>query len=46
MFALATLLFAPILALNDNIGGAVAPVSLAVLGGAFMFSIGMQIGGG
>jgi len=46
MLALASLLFAPILALNDSIGGAVAPASLSVLVGAFIFSIGMQLGGG
>jgi hypothetical protein len=46
MLALATLLFAPILAFSDTAGGAVAPVSLSVLAGAFLFSIGMQLGGG
>jgi hypothetical protein len=46
MLALATLLFAPILALHPASGGAVAPLSLSVLAGAFIFAIGMQLGGG
>ncbi len=46
MLALATLLFTPVLALNPALSGAVAPVSLSVLIGAFIFSIGMQLGGG
>ena len=46
MLAVATVLFAPIIALNDTIGGAVAPVSLSVLIGAIIFSMGMQLGGG
>ena len=46
MLALATLLFAPILALYPASGGAVAPLSLSVLAGAFIFAIGMQLGGG
>lgn len=46
MLALATVLFAPILALSDAVSGAVAPTSLSVLIGAFIFSIGMQLGGG
>jgi uncharacterized membrane protein YedE/YeeE len=46
MLTVTTMLFAPILALNDTAGGAVAPVSLSVLIGACMFSIGMQLGGG
>lgn len=50
MLALATLLFAPILATGEIFGhsasGAVAPVSVAMLTGAFIFGIGMQLGGG
>lgn len=46
MLALATLIFAPILALHPVSGGAVAPLSLSVLAGAFIFAIGMQLGGG
>ena len=46
MLTVATMVFAPILALNHTAGGAVAPVSLSVLIGACMFSIGMQLGGG
>jgi uncharacterized membrane protein YedE/YeeE len=46
MLAVATLLFAPILALNTTTGGAVAPASLSVLIGAIIFSMGMQLGGG
>ncbi len=45
MLAIATLLFAPLLAFGDA-GGAVAPLSLSVLAGAFIFGIGMQLGGG
>lgn len=50
MLAVATLLFAPILATGEIFGhtasGAVAPVSVAMLTGAFVFGIGMQLGGG
>jgi len=46
MLALATLIFAPILALHPASGGAVAPLSVSVLAGAFIFAIGMQLGGG
>jgi hypothetical protein len=46
MLALATLLFAPILALDPASGGAVAPLSVSVLAGAFIFAVGMQLGGG
>lgn len=50
MLAVATLLFAPILAsgevLGTPVGGALAPASASVLVGAFVFTIGMQLGGG
>lgn len=50
MLAVATVLFAPILAggrgLGTAVGGAVAPASVSVLVGAFVFAIGMQLGGG
>ncbi|MCM2306672.1 MAG: YeeE/YedE family protein [Sulfuritalea sp.] len=50
MLALATLLFAPVLAagefLGQPVGGAVAPLGLQVIAGAFLFGIGMQLGGG
>ena len=50
MLAVATLLFAPMLAsgevLGTAVGGAVAPVGMSVLVGAFIFGVGMQLGGG
>jgi uncharacterized membrane protein YedE/YeeE len=50
MLAAATVLFAPILASGQGLGtevsGAVAPVSVSVLVGGFIFAVGMQIGGG
>jgi uncharacterized membrane protein YedE/YeeE len=50
MLALATLLFAPVLAQGAVFGrdvvGALAPAGLSVLIGAFVFAIGMQLGGG
>lgn len=50
MLAVATLLFAPLLAAGTvagrTVGGAVAPAGVAVLIGAFLFGIGMQLGGG
>ena len=50
MLAVATLLFAPMLAsgevLGRAVGGAVAPAGVSVLVGAFIFAIGMQLGGG
>src|SRR5438309_1124727 len=50
MLAVATVLFAPLLArgaaFGVGLGGAVAPASLSVLIGAFVFAIGMQLGGG
>jgi uncharacterized membrane protein YedE/YeeE len=46
MLALATVLFAPILAWRNTAGGAIAPASLSVLVGACIFCIGMQLGGG
>src|SRR3990172_6185694 len=50
MLAVATLLFAPMLAAGEVfgtvVGGAVAPAGVSVLVGAFIFAIGMQMGGG
>lgn len=50
MLALATVLFAPVLAsgsaLGRSVGGAIAPVGLPVAIGAFVFGIGMQLAGG
>lgn len=50
MLALATALFAPLLAQGEAFGmeltGAVAPLGVQVLVGAFVFGIGMQLGGG
>jgi uncharacterized membrane protein YedE/YeeE len=50
MLALATLLFAPVLAAGQafglTVGGAVAPLGVQVAAGAFLFGIGMQLGGG
>ncbi len=50
MLALATLLFAPVLsagsALGYPISGAVAPVGLQIVAGAFLFGLGMQLAGG
>ena len=50
MLALATLLFAPLLAAGEifgqAVGGAVAPLGVQVAAGAFLFGIGMQLAGG
>ncbi len=50
MLAVATVLFAPLLAAGSvfgtELGGAVAPAGVSVLVGAFVFAIGMQLGGG
>ena len=50
MLAVATVLFFPVLAdgtlLGRSVGGALAPVGVSVLVGAFLFGIGMQLGGG
>jgi len=50
MLAVAGLLFAPALAegsvFGHGVGGTVAPVSVAMLTGAFVFGVGMQLGGG
>lgn len=50
MVALVTLLFAPVLAAGQVFGlpvvGAIAPVGMSVAAGAFVFGIGMQLGGG
>lgn len=49
MLVVATALFAPILAagevLGHSVGGAIAPVGVAMLTGALLFGIGMQLGG-
>lgn len=49
MLAVASSLFAPMLAagevLGRGVGGAIAPVGVAMLLGAFVFGIGMQLGG-
>ncbi len=50
MLAAAMLLFAPILAegrvFGQGVSGAIAPVSVSMAFGAFLFGIGMQLGGG
>ncbi|HLS08121.1 YeeE/YedE family protein [Lentibacillus sp.] len=51
MLAVAVTLFAPILAFGysffgDGVSGYVSPVGISLLVGAFMFGIGMQLGGG
>lgn len=50
MLAVATVLFAPVLAAGEVFGtpvaGMVAPAGVAVLVGAFVFGAGMQLGGG
>jgi uncharacterized protein len=50
MLAVAMLLFAPVLiqgsVFGRDISGAVAPVSVSMAFGAFVFGIGMQLGGG
>jgi len=49
LLGLTTLFFAPVLAggsvLDQEVGGAWAPLSVSVAAGAFMFGIGMQIAG-
>jgi hypothetical protein len=49
MLAVATLLFAPVLAAGEVFGhgvvGAVAPLGLSVVAGSFLFGLGMQLGG-
>jgi uncharacterized protein len=50
MLAAATILCAPLLALGElagqSISGFVAPLSVALISGAFLFGIGMQLAGG
>jgi hypothetical protein len=50
MLAAAMVLFAPVLAggqvFGQNVSGAIAPVSVSMAFGAFIFGIGMQLGGG
>lgn len=50
MLAVATILCAPLLALGElggqSISGFVAPLSVALIAGAFLFGVGMQLAGG
>lgn len=50
MLAVATVLFLPVLAAGSlfdrPVAGAVAPVGVSLLVGAFLFGVGMQLGGG
>ena len=50
MIALASLAFFPLLAggeaFGQGLGGAVAPLGVSVAAGAFLFGLGMQLGGG
>ena len=50
MIALASIAFVPLLAggsaFGQGLGGAIAPVGVSVALGAFLFGIGMQLGGG
>ena len=50
MLGVATLLFAPFLARGEafgiEVGGAIAPVSISMIVGAFIFGLGMQLAGG
>lgn len=50
MLAVAIILFAPLLnegmAFGQRLGGAIAPVGVAMVFGAFIFGIGMQVAGG
>src|SRR5690242_5091733 len=50
MLALTCTIFLPVLARGEIVGqpvrGAVAPVGLSVIVGAFLFGVGMQLGGG
>ena len=50
MLAVTVLVFTPLIAQGElfgtNVRGSVAPLNLAVICGAFMFGLGMQLGGG
>jgi uncharacterized membrane protein YedE/YeeE len=46
MLGLASLAFAPLLAYGSNVGGALAPIGVSLLVGAFIFGVGMQLAGG
>lgn len=50
MLATTVLIFTPLIALGEiggmSLRGSVAPLNLAVICGAFMFGVGMQLGGG
>jgi len=50
MLAAASLVFAPLLAsgsvFGQSLSGALAPIGVSVMAGAFIFGVGMQLGGG
>lgn len=46
LLALTSLTFAPLLASDLAVTGIVAPIGVALLVGAFLFGVGMQLGGG
>ncbi len=49
LLALASVLFAPVLAMSEPgaaVSGAIAPVGVSLVLGAFLFGLGMQLGGG
>jgi uncharacterized membrane protein YedE/YeeE len=50
MLATTVLIFTPLIAMGEfggiSLRGSVAPVNLAVVAGAFLFGVGMQLGGG
>jgi len=50
MLAVTVLIFTPLIAQGElfglNLRGSVAPLNVAVISGAFMFGLGMQLGGG
>jgi uncharacterized membrane protein YedE/YeeE len=50
MLGITVLVFTPLIALGEvggiSLRGSVAPLSVGVIGGAFIFGIGMQLGGG
>lgn len=50
MLAAASLVFAPLLAngsgFDQSLSGALAPIGVSVMAGAFIFGVGLQLGGG